>query len=45
MYGEYRAAKSHGFTVSLTDLLMVSRSHGLAAQTHGFNIFSRQAYM
>ena len=39
-----RAAKSHGFSVSLTDLLLVSRSHRLAAQTHGFNISSRHAY-
>ena len=30
-----RAANSHGFTVTLTDLVLISRSHGLAAQTHG----------
>ena len=32
----YRPANPQGFTVCLTNLLVVSQSHGLAAQTHGF---------
>ena len=30
--GASRPANSHGFTVSLTDLVVVSRSHGLAVR-------------
>ena len=32
----FRPANSHCFTVSLTDIVAVSRSNGLAAQIHGF---------
>ena len=34
-YNIHRPPNPHGFTVSLTDLVVVSRSHRLAAQTHG----------